>query len=492
MRQEDSPIYLQQFLVDGLGHGSYLIGDEAARAAAVIDPLRDVDAYLAAAQAAGLAIRHVLETHAPNDYVSGARELAALAGAHLWASGAGGGAGLQYEHRPLRDGDAVEVGALAIRAWETPGHSPEHLAYLLFSRETGADAPLAVFSGGSLMVGGAGRTDLAGDERTRDLARAQFRSVGRLLSLPDHVAVYPTHGGGSFCGGGRSGRRWSTIGAERSANPLARCIAKQDPEEFAAALLRDLPVVPAYWARMRPLNQQGPRPLGAVGATPGLANLLPARPLTPRELRELLDRGAVSVVDAREPAGYGGAHIAGSFGVGLTPSFGVWVGSVVPNDRPIALVLPGDTPAALVAAWDTAVRQLLRAGYDRIAGYLAGGIRSWATEGFPFETLPQLSAREAAALLQRGQGGLLDVRQPAEWTEGHAPGATHLPAAALPNRLTSIDRERSWAVTCSSGYRSTIAASLLRREGIRAVANVLGGMAAWEKAGLPQEPAERG
>jgi hydroxyacylglutathione hydrolase len=218
-------------------------------------------------------------------------------------------------------------------------------------------------------------------------------------------------------------------------------------------------------------------------------------------VQDLLAQESVHVVDARDAPGFGAAHIAGAFGVGLGPSFGVRVGSVVPDDRPLVLVLPGceeGAPAALAGAWEAAVRQLLRVGYERVAGYLAGGMRGWAVAGLPFEQVPQVSPAWAAGRLGRGDLDLLDVRQPAEWAAGHAPGAFHIPGAALPSGLgrpeatNAPELARPWAVVCSTGYRSTVAASLLRRAGVREVANVLGGMGAWEAAGLPIEPAPAG
>jgi hydroxyacylglutathione hydrolase len=286
------------------------------------------------------------------------------------------------------------------------------------------------------------------------------------------------------------------VGTERRTNRLAPFVAAGDAAGFAGAVLRDLPVVPAYWPRMRPRNMTGPRPLRDVGGVPGWPGLLAPRPLDARDVREQVAQERVYVVDTREAAGFGGAHIAGAFGVGLGPSFGVWVGSVVPDDRPLVLVLPGceeGASPALAAAWEAAVRQLLRVGYERVAGYLAGGMRAWAGAGFPFEEVPQLSAAAAADRVRRDGVRLLDVRQPGEWRTGHAAEARHLPAAALPARLAAsgdgdgeeIAPDARWAVVCSTGYRSTVAASLLRRAGVREVANVLGGMDAWAAAGLP-------
>ncbi|HEU5315444.1 MAG TPA: MBL fold metallo-hydrolase [Chloroflexota bacterium] len=497
-------MYLRQFFLPGLGHGSYLVGDESAGVGAVIDPRRDFDCYLSAAQEVGLSIAHVLETHTHNDYVSGARELAAVTGAQVWASGARGGAGLECAFSPLYDGAEVMVGDITLRAWETPGHTPEHLAFVALegdagdagdaggaggAGDTGDDAaPVAVFSGGSLMVGAAGRTDLTGERQTATLTRAQCDSIRRLLTLPDGTLVYPAHGGGSFCGGGGGASRWSTVGHERRTNPLARAADRNDPDGFACELLDALPVIPAYWSRMRPLNRRGPTPLAHLGAA-GHGGILPPLALSPERVRELLDQDAVCV-DTRDPAAYGGAHIPRSFSVGLGDSFGIWVGSVVPEDRPLVLVLPqaeGGAPDALAQAWSQAVRQLLRAGYDRVAGYLEGGLRAWSVAGLPFDHLPQLDARDAHAHAQNGAWRILDVRQPREWFGGHARGALHVPGADLPRRLDELEKDTRWLVVCSTGYRSAIAASLLRRAGHRHVANVLGGMSAWQAAHLPTE-----
>jgi hydroxyacylglutathione hydrolase len=340
------------------------------------------------------------------------------------------------------------------------------------------------------MVGNAGRTDLSGADRTQPLARAQYANLRRYFALPDGVQVFPTHGGGSFCGGGGGASRWSTIGMERVTNKLASYVARGDVDGFARALLADLPVIPAYWARMCPLNRQGPPPLAALGAAPGWPGLLPATPLAPEAVRDLLQRDAISLLDAREPAGFGGAHVRGSVGIGLGPTFGTWAGSVLPAEQPIVLLLPGGeesvTPA-VAAAWEEAVRQLLRAGYDQIAGYVAGGMRRWAVEGLPFDTLEQVSAPEAARRVRAGEARLLDVRQPNEWKDGHAPGALHIPGAVLPEEVGRVSHDAKWIVACSTGYRSTVAASVLRRAGVHDVANLLGGMSAWATAEFPIE-----
>ncbi|HET7771674.1 MAG TPA: rhodanese-like domain-containing protein, partial [Chloroflexota bacterium] len=292
----------------------------------------------------------------------------------------------------------------------------------------------------------------------------------------------------SFCGGSGGGSRWSTVGAERRSNSLAKMADRNDPDGFSRQLLAGLPVIPAYWPRMRPLNRRGPAPLRQLGS-PGYHGILTPAPLEPDAVRELLDREAIYLVDARDPAAFGGAHIPGSFSIGLGESFGIWAGSVVPHDRPIVLVLPVEagSPDGLAQTWSSAVRQLLRAGYDRVSGYLAGGLRAWADSGHRFDRLEQLTAQEAQSHTQNGAWSLLDVRQPKEWAESHAPGALHVPGAALPARLDGIDRDRRWLVACSTGYRSSIAASLLRRAGLTDVGNVLGGMTAWTRAGLPVE-----
>ncbi len=467
---------IEQFVIEGLGHLSTLISDDDAGAAAVVDPRRDVDVYLAAARARDLRITHVVETHLHNDYVSGGRELAALTGA---AHVIGTGAELRYEHRGVRDGESFDVGGLRFRALHTPGHTPEHMSYTVADTAR-ADEPAVAFTGGSLLVGAVGRTDLLGAEHAIPYAADMHRSLHEvLLRQEDFVGVYPTHGAGSLCSTGIAATPFSTIGYERRHNRLLR---PMDVDAFARALLRDQPAFPRYFARMRPMNQGGPALLGGV---------VPAPPPLPVEaVRDAMDGGAL-VVDARVPPAHALSHVPGSLSIPVGSSFGTWLGWVVPHDRPIVLVLQDPSDA------DDLVRQALRIGHESIAGYLQGGFRSWMEAGLPIESTGRITVDDLAAALGADDARarddapfVLDVRQAREYVSGHVPGAVHLTAGDLPDRLTELPRSRPIAVMCASGYRSSVAASMLRSAGFEDVSWVADGVPAWKAAGFDVERGE--
>jgi hydroxyacylglutathione hydrolase len=459
---------IKQFRIDGLGHLSALIADEDAGVAAVVDPRRDVDGYLVAAREAGLRISHVVETHLHNDYVSGGRELAAITAArHV----IGAGAELRYEHEPVRDGAAFDVGALRFRVLDTPGHTPEHVAYAVADTSR-ADEPVLLLSGGSLLVGAVGRTDLLGAENAIPFARAMYRSIHDVvLAHQDSVTVYPTHGAGSLCSTGIASTPWSTIGFERRNNPLLR---PMEVDAFARALLAGQPSFPRYFARMRPINQAGPRLLGGTIPLP--------HPLEPRAARDLVD-GSALVVDARTAAEHAAAHIPGSLSIPAGSSFGTWLGWVVPDpDRPIVLLLrsPDD--------WDDCLRQALRIGFENVIGYVRGGFVAWAEAGLATEVGGTLDVSGLAASLDRGGPDaplVIDVRQPSEFEEGHLAGSLHLGAGDLPDRLDQLPRDRPLATICASGYRASVAASLLRAAGFQQVSWVPDGVPTWAARGLP-------
>ncbi len=461
---------LQQFAIEGLGHLSALIADETAGIAAVVDPRRDVDIYLDAARGAGLQIRHVVETHLHNDYVSGGRELAALTGAtHV----IGAGAALRYEHRPLRDGEGVDVGSLRFRALDTPGHTPEHVAYAVSDRAR-ADEPLLLLTGGSLLVGAVGRTDLLGAANAVPYAGEMHHSLHEvLLRHDDSVAVYPTHGAGSLCSTGISSTPWSTIGYERRHNPL---LAPMEVDAFARALLAGQPAFPRYFARMRPTNQSGPRLLGGVVPLP--------MPLEVAAARDAIDGGAL-LVDARTAAEHSVAHVPGSLSIPSGTSFGTWLGWVVRDpERPIVLLLRSE------ADWDDAVRQALRIAFEGIVGYVRGGFLAWAEAGYATEVGGSLEIDDLAARLDRGGPDapmVIDVRQPSEFEAGHLPGALPIGAGDLPDRLDQLPRNRPIATICASGYRASVAASLLRAAGFERVSWVPGGVPTWGARGFPLE-----
>ena len=449
-------MFLQQFFVKGLGHASYLVGDPDGGNAAVIDPRRDVDAYLTMARNEGLRITDVFETHVHNDYLSGADELRRATGAIVRASGL---AGLTRPHEPLDDGEEVRVGSLRFRAVATPGHTPDHLSYLVADLSR-SDEDWILLSGGALLVGTVARPDLlGGPEEAQRAARELYATLrDRIAPLPDWIELYPTHGAGSLCGTGIGGKRWSTIGFERRHNPA---LGQPDADAFARFILEDQPSVPAHWRHMRPINQAGAAPL---------TDLPVPRPMTADQVAHAAGHGA-TILDVRDPDLFAAGHVPGALSVGLRDTFGTWAGAVAPIDRELVLVVDG--PDHL----EGAVAQLRRSGFDRIVGWLQGGMGAWTGETATLRRVLPAEVAESGATV-------LDVREDGEWRDGHVPGALHIPAARLPDRIDEVPAGPV-LVICGGGYRSAIAASLLARAGRDEVGHVAGGMDAYRSAGLP-------
>jgi hydroxyacylglutathione hydrolase len=439
---------------EGLGNSSYLV-DLGDGRGLVLDPSRDPGPYLAAAEHRGLRLAWTAETHLHADFVSGSRELAAL-GATVVAPTA---AGLAFPHRGLGDGDEVDLGGLGLRTLATPGHTPEHLAYLL------ADGarPLALFSGGSLLVGAVARTDLISPDRTEELARALWRSLHeRILPLPDDLPVYPTHGAGSFCSAPTGTEPTTTIGREKAANPLLTAAGE---DAFVKLLVGGLGSYPRYFLRLREVNRRGPR---VHGDTPP-----PLAPLPPRQVRRLVADGA-ELVDARPIGAFAAGHVAGALSVPLRSAFATWLGWLVAHDRPLVVVVDPDQDRGEV------VRQALKVGYERLAGELAGGMVAWQAAGLPVARIPLVG-------LDSVEGRrVLDVRQDAEFAAGHLPGAAHVELGALTDRVALP--VGPLAVVCGHGERAMTAASLLARLGHADVSVVEGGMSAWADAGRRLQP----
>lgn len=456
---------VRQFVDTGLGNSSYLVGSEESGMGVAIDPVRDAEVYVRAAHDNGLRITHVLETHLHADFVSGSRELAARTGAAVCASAAGG---LQFEHTPLGEGGQIEAGDLTFQVLETPGHSPEHLSYLLLDPGTGL--PLALFSGGAIIVGGAARTDLLGHEHAVPLARKLYRTMQERISpLPDDVAVYPTHGAGSFCAAPSSQERVTTIGMERRHNHLLRAPSEED---FVRRALEGLPSYPAYFRRLRAVNQKGPRILG------GIPELVP---LPPGEVKRLVDEGAV-VIDSRSGPPFASGHVPGAFGVPLRDGFNTWVGWVVPPDRPLVIVSKGRETHHEIA------RQLVGIGYDDLAGFLEGGIAAWGEAGYPVASMEVINVSELKERLASPNPPLLlDVRQDSEWQAGHIPGALHIEGGTVPHEADKLPKDRAIAAHCGSHNRSATALSVLEQQGFRDLILVQGGWSAWERAGFEVE-----
>ncbi len=463
-------MFFQQFYLQSLGHASYLVGDEKTGRALVFDPRRDVDVYLRAAREQGLRVSYAADSHGHNDYLSGVSELHARTGAQLWGSAAGE---LGYAHCPLKDGEVLEIGDIGVEVLHTPGHTPEHISLLVYDRSASADTPALLLAGGALLVGDLARPDLlGGPEQARAAGQVFCETIQtKLLPLPDHVQVFPTHVAGSLCGGNIGSRLSTTVGYERRTNAVLSQVDTKD--EFVRECLRldNLPAVPPYWRRMREQNLAGVAELGVLPEPPAL---------TVGEFAEQQDAGAL-VLDTRAPEAFGGAHVPGALNVGLGSAFATWAGTVLPDHARVLLVL--DRPEDL---WATSW-QLLRIGYPAPLGWLRGGMTAWRTAARPVEATPQITVHQLKAGLDRGEISLLDVRQPGEWHAGHVPGAHWITGAELPDRLDEAPDDRPLAVTCGSGYRSSVSASLLAQHGHAGVVNVAGGMAAWNNAGYPVE-----
>ncbi len=475
-------MFVKQFYVPSLGHYSYLIGDTNSGEALVLDPKRDINDYLDTAQAEGLRIKFIFETHNHNNYVSGSRELTAATGAPLFAST---DSGIHHDFQPVKEGDEIQVGGLKVTVMATPGHTPEHVSYTVADTSR-TEEPVLILTGGDLLVGSVGRPDLLGKELGEKLAPKLYDSLhNKILKLEDYVQVLPTHGAGSSCGNNISTTRTSTIGYEKRFNE-----ALQQPDEtsFIEFVLKDQPAIPAYYRRMRPVNQDGPAVLGNF---PGL------KPLTPAEVINLMDEGYL-LIDTRSPASFGGGHIEGSYNIGQGGSFTTWVGSVVGLDKPLIFLLAETTPQNLKEI----VNQLVRIGYENVLfGYLVGGFESWLAAGLPIVHLPQISVKELEAELKGAGAGsqaqnpdrqvrnVLDVRSDMEWAAGHIEGAVHVPGGELEAKLEqgqlTLEKAQSLAVICGSGYRSSVAASILQRHGFSDLQNTMGGMSAWTAAKLP-------
>jgi hydroxyacylglutathione hydrolase len=459
-------VIFKQFYLSSLGHASYFVGSEETGEALVLDVRRDVDHYFEEARAHGMRIAYAADTHQHNDYVTGICELPLRGDVQLLASAR---AQLGYATRSLADGERLQIGEIVFEAIHTPGHTPEHMALLVTDRSRG-DEPALLLSGGALLVGDVARPDLLGttreiEQHTSDL----FRTLReKILTLPDFVEVYPTHVAGSLCGGHIASRLSTTIGYERRMNRLLGAIESGKDARSEYTDLSRLPSIPPYWRRMRALNVAGPPTLGVLREPPALSV---------DEFDRARGEGAI-VLDARSPEAFA-QHIPRAINAGLGDNFPTWAGSVLPAAKPYLLVL--EHPSYL---WEVCWH-LLRIGFDLPTGWLSGGMRAWVVAGKPVESLAVWSAgRLRDEMRHHTDLVVVDVRQPSEWFAGHIRGARHIPGAKLLERMSEIPRSRTVATVCSSGYRSTVAASALQREGYTSVVSLAGGMPAWRAAGF--------
>jgi hydroxyacylglutathione hydrolase len=459
---------LKQFYLNCLAHASYLVGDEGSRAAAVIDPQRDVDQYIAFAAEHGLDIRHVLLTHFHADFVAGHLELRDRVGATVYL---GATAKAEYAFTPLHDGDVIELGRVRLKALETPGHTAESISIVVFDLDRSESEPHAVLTGDTLFIGDVGRPDLrvALGWSATDLGGLLYDSLHtKLLNLPDASLVYPAHGAGSLCGKAISRETVSTLGEQRRSNYALQPMSKQT---FVELVTTDQPDAPPYFTYDAVLNSR---------ERPTLDQAL-ARELNPMALDDVLARQAAGaqVLDTRDPTEFAAAHLAGSINIGLSGQYATWAGTVLDRERPIVVIAdPGrEGEAALL---------LGRIGFDNVAGYLRDGLRSVDARPDLMRTTPRLGADVAATRLASGTPPLVvDVRTPREHAAGHIASSVSFPLNHIAERLGELPRDRPILVHCAGGYRSSIAASLLQQGGFTDVSEMAGGITAWEAAHLP-------
>ena len=458
-------MFFKQFYLGCLAHASYLIGSDGE--AAVVDPQRDVDEYLAETSAQGLQVKYVIETHLHADFVSGHQEIAARTGAQIVF---GAQAGVEFDHRAVRDGEEIRLGHVVLRFIETPGHTPEGICVLVSDTAT-PDKPAKLLTGDTLFIGDVGRPDLAGGKgyTPQTMAEMMYDSLhGKLLKLPDEVEVYPAHGAGSMCGRNTSKETSSTIGEQRKFNYALKPMTKG---EFVHLMTADLPEAPSYFPKDAEINRSGAR---------GLSELQPPAALTPQQVLELRDH---ILLDVRSAADFGDAHVPGSINIGLGGQFAMWAGSLIPLTS--AIIIIADTSTQV----DESVVRLARVGIEGVKGYLEGGVESWRNAGFPLDSIEQVSVAQLKEQMANSDLQIIDVRRSGEYVGGHVPSALNAPLASLDKSIgpLPLKKDKLTAVICAGGYRSSAAASLLQKEGFSKLLNVSGGTGAWVKAGYPVE-----
>jgi len=457
----------KQFYLACLAHASYLIGSDGE--AAVVDPQRDVDEYIAEAKANELNIKYIIETHLHADFVSGHQELAKRLGATIVF---GQKAGASFAHQAVKDGDEIKLGKLTLRFLETPGHTPESICILVMDPSS-PDQPQKILTGDTLFIGDVGRPDLAGGRgfTPQQMAELMYESLhGKLLTLPDETEVYPAHGAGSMCGKNMSKETSSTIGEQRKFNYALKPMSK---DEFVQMMTADLPEAPAYFPKDAEINRSGAR---------GLSEIVPPKALSANEVTAMRDGGHV-ILDIRSAELFGAGHIAGSINIGLGGQFAMWAGSLLPMSSEIVIV------AETNAQVDESLVRLARVGIENVRGYLIGDVDDWAREGLSVSVIKQYSVNQLNDRIASGSLPVIDVRRPEEYAGGHVPGAFSFTLSGIDKHVSELpfDKNSEIAVMCAGGYRSSAAASMLEKHGFTNLINITGGTNAWVKSGFPVE-----
>jgi glyoxylase-like metal-dependent hydrolase (beta-lactamase superfamily II)/rhodanese-related sulfurtransferase len=451
---------IKQFFIEKIAHISYLIGGE--KECAIVDPCRDVERYIRAAENEGLKITHILETHLHADFVSGHMDLAEITGADIYAPGNGN---CEFEHIPVGEGSAFSIEEMDFYVHDTPGHTPDCMLYLVTDRSRGGE-PVAVFTGDTLFVGDVGRPDLF-PGMADELAGMLYDNLHNIVEkIPDHCMVYPAHGAGSLCGKAMGAMRLSTIGYEKKFNSA---LLIGNKEEFIRSLTEDMPPAPDHFSRCSDINRKGP---ALMSTLPKLKSMKPV------DFKEMMGDGETVVLDIRNYAGFGGQHIPGSYHIDINSNFSTFAGWVIPPDKDILLV--GDNQSQA----EDAVVMLRRVGIDGSVGYLNGGTHAWAMSGFETANIPQLSAHEVNEKITSGAFLLMDVRSPEEFSGGHIPGAVNVPAMDVRMRFNEFDPDKPVICMCRTGHRSSLACSLLKQRGFKEVYNAAGGFTGYLSAGF--------
>jgi len=450
---------IHQFFIPGIAHSSYLVAGN--KTCAVIDPSRDSARYTDAAREMGLRITHILETHLHADFVSGHLDLADATGADISAPRSGNCA---FPHHAVVEGDEIALEDIRFSVLETAGHTPESICYVATDTARG-DTPVALFSGDTLFVGDVGRPDLF-PGRAEELASSLYDNLhSKILTLPDECEVYPAHGMGSLCGRAMAAKRTSTIGYEKKYNYALRI---RDRDAFVQALTSDMPAAPDHFARCSAINRAGPVLM---------RNLLPPVPIEPKPFFDRIRDGNALILDVRSYQAFSGVHIPGAWHIDFSGNFPTQAGWILPPDRDILLVVEERRHV------DEAALQLHRVGFDRVAGFLEGGMLFWGSAGLPIGRVPVLCPDEVHTMVSSGGGVLVDVRSKEEWEDAHADGSIHIPWHDLRTRHTELDPSLHYILMCKGGQRASIGASILKMHGFANVSNLVGGYTAYKRAG---------